>query len=76
MGIMGQSSFQTNSTQTNSTKLEKALASMQEALALLDDADVAHDIGAYLDLAICRLTNEMSPPAEIGGMNKIPLPRI
>jgi hypothetical protein len=32
-----------------------ALSLMEEALALLDRGDVAPDVGAHLDLAICRL---------------------
>jgi hypothetical protein len=32
-----------------------ALSLMEEALALLDQGDVAPDVGAHLDLAICRL---------------------
>jgi hypothetical protein len=36
-------------------KLLSALSSMEEALRLLDEADCSADIGAHLDLAICRL---------------------
>ena len=70
-GIVGQSSFQ-----TDSRKLEEALTCMQAALALLDDTDVANDIGAHLDLAICRLTDQISRAAEIRMINNTPLPRI
>ena len=47
---MGQASFS-----TNGEKLEKALICMESALQLLDDADAPPEIGAHLDLAICRL---------------------
>lgn len=47
---MGQASFS-----TNEEKLEKALALMDAALQLLDEADSSADVGAHLDLAICRL---------------------
>ena len=36
--------------------LSHALAHMQDALKLLDEAKAPEDIGAYLDLAIARLT--------------------
>lgn len=48
--IVGQASFS-----TNKEKLEKALICMEAALHLLDDADAPADIGAHLDLSICRL---------------------
>jgi len=36
-----------------------ALALMEQALGLLDEADFAHEAGADLDLAICRLRNAL-----------------
>lgn len=48
--IVGQASLS-----TEQEKLEKALSCMQSALQLVDDADAPADIGAHLDLAICRL---------------------
>lgn len=68
---MGQSSFQ-----TDQEKLEKALSCMQAALILLDDADAPFDIGAHLDLAICRLMDELPQSARVGGINKIPTRRM
>lgn len=47
---MGQASFS-----MNEQKLEKALICMKSALQLLDDAQAPADIGAHLNLAICRL---------------------
>jgi hypothetical protein len=35
--------------------LQSALANMKTALRQLDEADAEADIGAHLDLAICRL---------------------
>ena len=35
--------------------LRKALGLMEDALDLLDGADCSADVGAHLDLAICRL---------------------
>lgn len=40
-------------------RLLQALASMKAALVLLDDADASPDVGAHLDLAICRLETSM-----------------
>ena len=37
------------------TKMADAMALMQQALRLLDDAGAPADIGAHLDLAIVRL---------------------
>ena len=44
-----------------------ALSLMEQALALLDREDFALDVGAHLDLAICRLR-------EILGIEAPPLP--
>jgi len=41
-------------------KLKQALHSMEAALQLLDEADAPADLGAHLDMAICRL-NELLP---------------
>lgn len=35
--------------------LAEALGQLQKALELLDEADAPADIGAHVDLAICRL---------------------
>jgi hypothetical protein len=35
--------------------LKNALIIMEDALRLLDEADCPADVGAHLDLAICRL---------------------
>jgi hypothetical protein len=43
-------------------KLHDALRSMEEALRLLDETDCSADVGAHLDLAICRL-RDMLPQA-------------
>lgn len=56
--IVGQTSFS-----TEEEKLEKALLCMQTALHLLDDADAPADIGAHLDLAICRLKDIIAEPS-------------
>lgn len=52
---MGQASFS-----TDDERLEKALSCMQSALQLLDEADASAEIGAHLDLAICRLQDRLS----------------
>lgn len=41
-------------------KLHEALNCMQSALQLLDDAEAPADVGAHLDLAVCRLTEHLS----------------
>ena len=41
-----------------------ALSLMEEALALLDRDDFALDVGAHLDLAICRLREVLGIEAE------------
>lgn len=40
---------------TDEDKLRKAAMHMESALQLLDDTDVSADIGAHIDLALCRL---------------------
>jgi hypothetical protein len=40
--------------------LQKALLYMEVALELLDKADAPTDIGAHLDLALCRLRETLS----------------
>ena len=37
-------------------ELAHALSLMRAALSLLDHTNVAHDVAAHLDLAICRLS--------------------
>jgi hypothetical protein len=49
--------------------LRRALALMEDALDLLDDADCSADVGAHLDLAICRL-RDVSEAADFSGMNE------
>jgi hypothetical protein len=52
--------------------LRRALALMENALDLLDDADCSADVGAHLDLAICRLrdVSVASTAADSSGMNE------
>ena len=52
---VGQSSFS-----STEEKLEKALICMESALQLLDDADAPADIGAHLDMSMCRLKDVLS----------------
>lgn len=40
-------------------KWTSALKQMSNALNLLDDSDAPRDVGAHLDLAIVRLTDEI-----------------
>jgi hypothetical protein len=40
---------------------QKALLLMEQALQLLDRCDPALDVGAHLDLAICRLRERLQP---------------
>ena len=40
-------------------QLVEARTLMEEALRLLDEAGASADVGAHLDLAICRLTREI-----------------
>ena len=42
--------------------LGRALALMIDALRLLDQAEAPADIGAHLDLAICRLSEALDRP--------------
>jgi hypothetical protein len=48
-------------------RLSQALRLMQDALQLLDEANAAPDVGAHLDLAICRLiaTSVTTQPIEV-----------
>lgn len=54
---------------TKSESLERALLYMQCALQLLDDADAPAEIGAHLDLAICRL-QLIAPDAAAGARSQ------
>lgn len=49
-----------SSFQAEKAGLQTALADMETALSILDDAGAPHEIGAYLDLAICRLRDEIA----------------
>jgi hypothetical protein len=40
--------------------LNQALTLMQNSLELIDQSKVAADVGAHLDLAICRLRDEIA----------------
>lgn len=51
---------------TREEKLQKALMHMECALELLDDADASADIGAHLDLAVCRLRDVSRASASFG----------
>lgn len=44
-------------------RLRTAMANMQVALQMLDDGAAPADIGAHLDLAICRLAELISETA-------------
>lgn len=48
--------------------LRKALALMEHALALLDEADCSADVGAHLDLALWRL-REIVPGQSVAAGN-------
>jgi hypothetical protein len=43
-------------------ELSQALALMETALRLIDEVKAAHQVGAHLDLAICRLKDVLSQP--------------
>lgn len=45
-----------------------ALALLEKALTMLDEAEVPADVGAHLDLAICRLREclRLPPPTSEG----------
>ncbi len=43
--------------------LKSAMANMQAALRILDDVGAPADIGAHLDLAICKLAQVISEPS-------------
>jgi Flp pilus assembly protein TadB len=43
-------------------QLRKALEYMRNALQLLDDAEAPMEIGAHLDYAICRMSDDMPDP--------------
>ncbi len=45
---------------SNNQKYERALSLMGSALQLLDEADAPADVGAHLDLALCRLRDCMA----------------
>ncbi len=41
-------------------KREEVLALMRSALGKIDEADGPHDVGAHLDLAICKLEEALA----------------
>lgn len=43
----------------------EALSLMEGALAILDRTDCSLDVGAHLDLAICRLREALGPLAPV-----------
>jgi hypothetical protein len=45
---------------------EQALSLMRESLSLLDEGSAPHDIGAHLDLAICKLEEALRIGREAG----------
>jgi hypothetical protein len=49
------------SPETGVGQLVRALELMRAALNLLDEANAPHDLGAHLDLAICRLELLVDP---------------
>lgn len=53
----------------------EALTAMKLALRLLDEVDAPPDIGAHLDLAICRLENEFGMPASPSEPVTLPQPQ-
>ena len=44
-------------------QLRNALSLMSNALQILDETQCSADVGAHLDLAICRLSDLLPPPA-------------
>jgi hypothetical protein len=54
--------------------LAQALSHMQAALSLLDGTEVAHDVGAHLDLAIHRLSDLLAGEGLVddGSRNALP----
>jgi len=51
-----------SSPQEDQPPLGRALDLMKTALLLLDGAEASPDIGAHLDLAICRLSETLDLP--------------
>ena len=51
---MGQSQ-----TKTTDRDAAQALAHLEEALSILDELDIPADVGAHVDLAICRLRDRL-----------------
>jgi len=45
----------------------RALEMLEEALAILDDTDMPSDIGAHVDLAICRLRDRLQQSGDPEG---------
>lgn len=56
-------------------KLDKALTHMTSALQLLDDAGAPANIGAHLDMAVCRLKDVMPQYlADVGQTSRTRVP--
>lgn len=46
-----------SSSEARDEQLRNALSLMRNALRILDETECSADVGAHLDLAICRLTD-------------------
>jgi hypothetical protein len=44
---------------------------MEDALAAIDRADIAAEVGAHLDLAICKLKDVVGAAAEDGPLARV-----
>lgn len=53
-------------------KLALALEKMRSALNLIDEAGGPHDVGAHLDLAICRLVSQVGDQEKRGQLKTHP----
>ena len=49
--------MESGSSGTRERQLRNALRLMRDALQLLDETECSADVGAHLDLAICRLSD-------------------
>jgi len=53
----GEASVESGSSEAREQQLRNALSLMRNALQMLDEAECSAEVGAHLDLAICRLTD-------------------
>jgi hypothetical protein len=67
-----EASVESGSFGTGEQQLRNALRLMTNALQLLDEAECSADVGAHLDLAICRLKDLLPRSGSDAALDPVP----